>query len=70
MPAPAAPTPEQAALTLQGMYEWNPTAGAERDLKADVAECQAQTNAPGLAGVAQHIQCMRDKGWNTRKPQS
>ena len=69
--APAAPAPNRdPAQVMQEMYEWDPTAGAARDLAADSAECQSQTTAEGLSGVAEHIACMQRKGWKTRPPTS
>jgi hypothetical protein len=72
--APAAPQPgapeSTAAATLQAMYEWDPAAGEGRDLAEDVAECSSQVTGKGLAGVAEHIECMQRKGWKTRPPES
>jgi hypothetical protein len=68
--APAAAAPQDPTVVAQDMYEWDATSGAPRDLAADSAECQAQMTAQGLAGVAQHIQCMQQKGWKTRQPAS
>ena len=69
-PPPAAPTPEQVTQTLEDMYEWDPASGPAHDLAVDIAACQTQVTSEGLQGVAQHIQCMRQKGWKTRDPQS
>ena len=68
-PAPA-PTPEQVSQTLQDMYEWDPASGPAHDVAIDTAACQTQVTSEGLQGVAQHIECMRQKGWKTREPQS
>jgi hypothetical protein len=69
-PAPAASPPTAHPMAPEDMYEWNPAAGAPRDLAADSATCQAEITGQGLAGVAQHLQCMRRLGWNTRPPAS
>ncbi len=68
--APAAAAPADPTAIFQGMYEWDATAGAPRDLAADSAECQSLVTGQGLSGVAQHIQCMQQKGWKTRQPAS
>jgi hypothetical protein len=71
--APAAPpseAPRDKAAALESLYEWDASAGATRDLAADAAECQSQVKTEGLAGVAQHIQCMQQKGWKARQPAS
>ena len=70
---PAAPstTADPAGLArLEALYEWDPVAGAARDLKSDTAACRSQVTAEGLPGVAEHIQCMRERGWTTLQPQS
>jgi len=69
-PAPAEPVPAAAPFVPESLYEWDPAAGAQRDMEADSAACQAQITAPGLSAVAQHIQCMQAKGWKTRQPSS
>jgi hypothetical protein len=72
-PAPAGGSPAATALAPvepADMYEWNPTQGAARDLAADSAACQSQVTGQGLAAVAQQIQCMTAKGWQTRPPGS
>jgi len=58
-----------AVANLQALYEWNPVAGESRDLSADTSTCMSQVTAAGLPGVAEHIQCMRNLGWNTQRPQ-
>lgn len=69
-PAAASPTFDPtAAANLQALYEWNPVAGESRDLAADTATCMSQVTAAGLPGVAEHIRCMRNLGWNTQRPQ-
>ena len=68
-PAAGAEAKDPAAV-LQDMYEWDALAGAPRNLATDSAECQAQATGEGLAAVAQHIQCMQQKGWKTRQPPS
>ena len=70
---PAAPstTEEPDGLArLEALYEWDPVAGAARDLKSDTTACRSQVTAEGLPGVAEHIQCMRELGWKTLQPQS
>lgn len=68
-PAPAAAAPG-APVDVADLYEWDLSKGAERDLAADSAECQSQITGQGLAGVAQHMECMKGKGWKTRQPDS
>lgn len=58
-----------AVANLQALYEWNPVAGQPRDLASDTSTCMSQVTAKGLPGVAEHIQCMRNLGWNTQQPQ-
>ena len=78
-PGEAAPAADSAAgsggydptaiANLQALYEWNPVAGEPRDLASDTTTCMAQVTSTGLPGVAEHIQCMRNLGWNTQRPQ-
>ena len=58
-----------SAANLQALYEWNPVAGQPRDLASDTSTCMSQVTAKGLPGVAEHIQCMRNLGWDTQRPQ-
>lgn len=58
-----------AVANLQALYVWNPVAGQPRDLASDTSTCMTQVTAKGLPGVAEHIQCMRNLGWNTQQPQ-
>lgn len=68
--APSAPADAGAQARLEALYEWDPTAGAARDLSADTAACMSLLTAEGLPGVAEHIACMRSWGWKTLQPQS
>lgn len=73
-PGAASSAPSDAALDpadtsrLEALYEWDPTRGPARDLSADTATCTSQVTAKGLPGVAEHIQCMLNLGWNTQQP--
>jgi hypothetical protein len=69
-PAQAEPGAAAGEMPAETMYEWDVTAGPPRDLAIDSADCQSQITGQGLAGVAQHIQCMKGKGWKTRQPAS
>jgi hypothetical protein len=54
---------------LEALYEWSSGAGQARDLATDTRSCMSQVTAAGLPGVAEHIQCMRNLGWQTIQPQ-
>jgi hypothetical protein len=54
---------------LEALYEWDASAGQARDLASDTRECMSQVTAVGLPGIAEHIQCMRNLGWQTIRPQ-
>jgi len=69
-PAPTAAAPAASPVAPEDLYTWDATAGAPRDLAVDSTACQAEITGQGLAGVAQHIQCMQQKGWMTRQPGS
>jgi hypothetical protein len=69
-PAASAATAPGSPMAVEDMYEWDAAKGAEPDLAVDSQECQSQITGQGLAGVAQHIECMRAKGWRTRQPGS
>ena len=68
--APGAPADAATLARLEALYEWDPGAGAPRDLKSDTVECMSKVTAQGLPGVAEHIECMRGLGWKTVDPQS
>jgi hypothetical protein len=67
--APSATSEPTDPTRLEALYEWDATAGQARDLAADTRGCMSQVTATGLPGVAEHIQCMRNLGWKTVRPQ-
>jgi hypothetical protein len=67
--APSATSDPTDPARLEALYEWDPTAGQARDVATDARECMSQVTATGLPGVAEHIQCMRNLGWQTVRPQ-
>jgi len=70
-PAARAGAPDADAIArLEALYEWDPGAGAARNLATDTTECSSQVTAEGLPGIAEHIECMRSRGWKTLQPQS
>lgn len=69
--APASPASAGGGLGgLDALYEWDPVNGSSRNLSADVAACRSRMTSDGLPGVAEHMECMRGRGWRTLKPQS
>ncbi len=62
--------PPAAPVEAADIYVWDPAKGAAPDLAADSAECQSQITMQGLSAVAQHIHCMKRKGWKARPPGS
>jgi hypothetical protein len=66
--SPTTDNPADAAR-LEALYEWDHSAGPTRDLASDTRACMSQATAAGLPGIAEHIQCMRNLGWQTVQPQ-
>lgn len=69
-PAPAEASDPAEIAKLEALYEWDPTAGDPRDLGSDTAACLSQVSRRGLPGIAEHMQCMRARGWQTVQPRS